>query len=115
MAASHGTLGDLEAWGPPASTRKASEAPWAAPLMPGGPLKRALTTRAPPFQPTGETPRVNVGIDISPMRMLYREYQEEWTSFLTQTCAVVGGVFTVFGMVVALLDTGAEALSKKTI
>ena len=43
------------------------------------------------------------------------EYQEEWTSFLTQTCAVVGGVFTVFGMVVALLDTGAEALSKKTI
>ena len=78
------------------------------------------------------------------MRMFYREYREEWTSFLTvraldscshlvilamhaqvlvllsthyaqSTCAVIGGVFTVFGMVVALLDTSSEVFSKKSI
>ena len=31
------------------------------------------------------------------------------------TCAVIGGVFTVFGMLVALLDTSSEAFSKKSI
>ena len=81
------------------------------------------------------------------MRMFYREYREDWTSFLTvrildscsplvvlamhalsdsyllsthslyaqSTCAVIGGVFTVFGMVVALLDTSSEVFSKKSI
>jgi len=63
----------------------------------------------------GETPSINLGIDISPMRMLYREYYEEWIAFLTSTCAVIGGVFTVFGMVVTLLDTSGEAFSKKLI
>jgi hypothetical protein len=61
------------------------------------------------------TPSLAIGIDISPMRMFYREYREEWTSFLTSTCAVIGGVFTVFGMVVALLDTSSEVFSKKSI
>ena len=61
------------------------------------------------------TPSLAIGIDISPMRMFYREYREDWTSFLTSTCAVIGGVFTVFGMLVALLDTSSEAFSKKSI
>ena len=63
----------------------------------------------------GEMPAVNFGIDVSPMRMLYREYREAWGSWLTSTCAVVGGVFTVFGMVVGLLDTSTEAIGKKLI
>ena len=49
------------------------------------------------------------------MRMFYREYREDWTTFLTSTCAVIGGVFTVFGMLVALLDTSSEAFSKKAL
>ena len=39
--------------GAPLSTRKASEAPWAPPLMPGGPLKGALEPPVPHFEPTG--------------------------------------------------------------
>ena len=33
----------------------------------------------------------------------------------TFRCAVIGGVFTVFGMVVAMLDTSSEAFAKKSI
>ena len=33
----------------------------------------------------------------------------------TSRCAVIGGVFTVFGMVVAMLDTSSEAFAKKSI
>ena len=64
---------------------------------------------------SGATPSLSIGIDISPMRMFYREYHEGWTTFLTSTCAVIGGVFTVFGMVVAMLDTSSEAFSKKAL
>ena len=37
------------------------------------------------------------------------------THYVQSTCAVIGGVFTVFGMVVALLDTSSEVFSKKSI
>ena len=37
------------------------------------------------------------------------------THYAQSTCAVIGGVFTVFGMVVALLDTSSEVFSKKSI
>ena len=63
----------------------------------------------------GETPSVDLGIDISPMRLFYREQYEGWGPFLTSTCAVIGGVFTVFGMVVTILDTSGEAFSKKLL
>ena len=61
----------------------------------------------------GEMPAVNFGIDVSPMRMLYREYREEWGTFLTSTCAVIGGVFTVFGMIDGLVYHSDRLLREK--
>ena len=51
--ASHSTPWAIWRLGAHLSTRKASEAPWAPPLMPAGPLRGALNSRIPHLQPTG--------------------------------------------------------------
>lgn len=42
-----------------------------------------------------------------------RELPKAWYKFLTTTCAVVGGVFTVAGILDSLLHTGLSAVKKK--
>ena len=36
--------------------------------------------------------------DISPIKVKFTEKQQSFTYFLTSLCAIVGGVFTVAGM-----------------
>ena len=39
-----------------------------------------------------------------------RESGESWGAFLTQLCAVVGGVFTVFGLIDGVLFTAVKTV-----
>lgn len=47
------------------------------------------------------------------MLIQYKEYRKPFTHFVTDLCAIVGGVFTVAGMVDGLLYTAEKRLLKK--
>lgn len=46
-------------------------------------------------------------------QVVVRELPKAWYKFLTTTCAVVGGVFTVAGILDSILHTGLSAVKKK--
>ena len=58
-------------------------------------------------------PGVFLSFDISPMLIIYKEYRKPFTHFLTDICAVVGGVFTVAGIVDGLLYSAEKRLKQK--
>lgn len=47
------------------------------------------------------------------LQVVVRELPKAWYKFLTTTCAVVGGVFTVAGILDGILHTGLNAVTKK--
>jgi hypothetical protein len=47
------------------------------------------------------------------MLVKYNEYRKPFTHFLTDLCAIVGGVFTVAGMVDGILYTAERSLARK--
>lgn len=51
--------------------------------------------------------------DLSPMMVQLTEHRHSLTHFLTGICAIVGGVFTVAGMVDGMLYHSTRALKKK--
>lgn len=62
----------------------------------------------------GQTvPGMFFNYDIAPMRVIYTEYQKPFSSFLTDVCAILGGVFTVAGFLDAFLFSAERALKKK--
>ena len=55
-------------------------------------------------------PNAVFSYNISPLRVVHRESGESWGAFLTQLCAVVGGVFTVFGLIDGVLFTAVKTV-----
>lgn len=53
--------------------------------------------------------------DLSPLTVKYKERGEPFFSFLTAICAVVGGVFTVAGIIDGLLFSATELYKKVEI
>jgi hypothetical protein len=51
--------------------------------------------------------------DISPIMVQYQERRKSFTHFLTGVCAIVGGVFTVAGIVDSLIYHSLRSLQKK--
>ena len=51
--------------------------------------------------------------DLSPMMVQLTEHRRSFAHFLTGVCAIVGGVFTVAGMLDGMLYHSARALRKK--
>ena len=45
--------------------------------------------------------------------MLVREERESFAAFLARSCAIIGGVFTVTGLVDGLVYHGADLVSRK--
>eukprot|EP00842_Homolaphlyctis_polyrhiza_P002309 jgi/Hompol1/3079/HPOL_001554-RA len=66
----------------------------------------------------GNTPIGMPGVffmyEISPMLIRFKEFRKPFTHFLTDLCAIVGGVFTVAGMVDAFLYSAERSLKAKT-
>lgn len=57
-------------------------------------------------------PNTVFSYDISPYRVVHTESAQSLTTYLTQLCAVVGGVFTVFGLIDGALYNGIKAIKK---
>ncbi|KAJ1617014.1 hypothetical protein T492DRAFT_917989 [Pavlovales sp. CCMP2436] len=61
----------------------------------------------------GYSPTVVFSYDFSPLRVLISERRTELASFLTQVCAIIGGVFTVVGIVDSVLFHTGDLLARK--
>ena len=51
--------------------------------------------------------------DLSPIKVRIVEHSSSFLSFLTSVCAIVGGVFTVSGILDAFIYTSTRLIKKK--
>uniref|UniRef100_UPI00358FB997 endoplasmic reticulum-Golgi intermediate compartment protein 3 isoform X2 n=1 Tax=Myxine glutinosa TaxID=7769 RepID=UPI00358FB997 len=58
-------------------------------------------------------PGVFVSYELSPMMVRFTERQRSFTHFLTGVCAIIGGVFTVAGLIDSAIYHSARAIQKK--
>ncbi|CAO3685578.1 unnamed protein product [Umbelopsis vinacea] len=58
-------------------------------------------------------PGVFFNLDISPMMVIYQETRPSLTSFITGVCAIVGGIFTVAGIIDSVLYRAERQFRKK--
>lgn len=58
-------------------------------------------------------PSLYLRYDFSPVTVRYNEKREATSHFLVQICAVIGGVFTVAGLLDSMLHKGIVVLAKK--
>lgn len=61
---------------------------------------------------TTSVPTVKFHYELSPMQVLVRENPRSFSHFVTNVCAIIGGVFTVAGIIDSMLH-GAIQLAKK--
>ncbi|KAI9193660.1 endoplasmic reticulum vesicle transporter-domain-containing protein [Polychytrium aggregatum] len=61
----------------------------------------------------GYLPGVFFNYDISPMLITYVEYQKPFAHFLTDVCAIVGGIFTVAGIVDSFVYKAEKSFKRK--
>ncbi|XP_013383276.1 endoplasmic reticulum-Golgi intermediate compartment protein 1-like [Lingula anatina] len=57
-------------------------------------------------------PAIWFRIDLSPITVKYTEKRKPFYSFLTMICAILGGTFTVAGIIDSLIFTAAEIFKK---
>jgi len=51
--------------------------------------------------------------DISPITVEYTHYRDNILSFFIQICAILGGVFTVTGIIDSMIHKSVKALLRK--
>ena len=51
--------------------------------------------------------------EIAPMKVIYSQYQKPFSSFLTDVCAILGGVFTVAGFLDAFFFRAERVFKQK--
>ncbi|KAI8800756.1 endoplasmic reticulum vesicle transporter-domain-containing protein [Cladochytrium replicatum] len=73
--------------------------------------ERDLSPR--PGIPSGGLPGVFFNFEISPMLVVMTEYRKPFTHFLTDVCAIVGGIFTVAGLLDSFIYTAEKTMKKK--
>lgn len=61
----------------------------------------------------GQLPGLFFFYDLSPIKVKFAEERRSLASFLTSACAIVGGVFTVSGIVEGLLYSGRRAVVRR--
>ncbi|CAO3645856.1 unnamed protein product [Mucor hiemalis] len=65
------------------------------------------------LEKTGGLPGVFFNIDISPLQITYKETRKSFGSFITGVLAIVGGVFTVAGLIDRVVYKAEIAYKKK--
>lgn len=60
-------------------------------------------------------PTAKFSYDLSPIQIVVREEERQWYTFITSTCAIVGGVFTVAGILDAMVYKGVQLATKRNI
>eukprot|EP00962_Isochrysis_galbana_P005490 scaffold1487_cov116-Isochrysis_galbana.AAC.29 len=65
--------------------------------------------------PDGAPPSIDFKYDLSPISIIVQEQRMPGYRFVTSTCAIIGGVFTVIGIIESVLHVTSERLLKKRI
>jgi len=65
------------------------------------------------YQDGNSLPSAVFAYDISPMQVQVREVRQSLSTFLTQICAIIGGVFTVTGLLDGAFFHSSNALRRK--
>jgi len=65
------------------------------------------------YQDGDSLPAAVFSYDISPMQVFVQEEKKSFASFLTQICAIIGGVFTVTGLLDGLVYHGSASIKRK--
>jgi len=65
------------------------------------------------YQDGDSLPAAVFAYDVSPMQVLVQQKSKTFAAFLTQICAIIGGVFTVTGLLDGLLYHGHGAIKRK--
>lgn len=65
------------------------------------------------IQKAGEVPTVRLNYDILPIVVQFSEKKQAFYHFITNLCAIIGGVFTVAGILASVVDKGLTSLKKK--
>jgi len=65
--------------------------------------------------PKDKEPTVEFRYDLSPISIVVTQESVPWYRFMTSTCAIIGGVFTVIGLLENVIHTTSSALNKKQI
>ena len=60
-------------------------------------------------------PTAKFSYHLSPIQIVVRREERRWYAFLTSTCAIVGGVFTVAGILDAMVYKGVQLATKAEI
>ena len=66
-----------------------------------------------PISGAGSLPGIFFFYDLSPVQVTYQEERRTFISFLTSACAIIGGLFTVAGIVEGTLFAGSRAIKRK--
>ena len=53
--------------------------------------------------------------ELSPITVSYTQLKENFFEFLVQICAIIGGVFTVAGIIDAMIHRSVSAIFKQRI
>ena len=67
------------------------------------------------YQETDEVPSVMIRYDLSPMSVVVTESYKPFYHFVTNACAIIGGVFTVIGLVDSIVHQVVTSLNKKVL
>ena len=60
-------------------------------------------------------PSIDFKYDLSPISIVVQQERMPAYRFLTSSCAIIGGVFTVIGLLENIIHATTEALNKKQI
>jgi hypothetical protein len=62
----------------------------------------------------GQAPAIYFRYDLSPVTVKFTHIAESLFHFLVQVCAIVGGVFTVAGIVDSIIHASVSGVMKRT-
>ena len=68
--------------------------------------------KADAYVDTDLVPNAAFHYDISPVMVVVKEETQSFSSFITNICAVIGGIYTVVGLLDSVLYHTAENLKK---
>ena len=60
-----------------------------------------------------QLPAVYFRFDMSPVTVKYTQYKESMLHFIIQICAIIGGIFSVTGIIDALVHKSVVAILRK--
>ncbi len=66
-------------------------------------------------EPNDGEPEIDFKYDLSPVSIVVQQERVPAYKFITSSCAIIGGVFTVIGLLENVIHHTASAISKKTI